>query len=74
MVRPQVRWNLLLTSQGDDEQIYDWPLPAGGQYLSVLHLARSVDDTAWAMYTGQITPVLLRGPKVHPQALIFVAS
>ena len=26
------------------------------------------------MYTGQITPVKLRGASLHPQGMIFVAS
>jgi hypothetical protein len=130
---PRFRGNFLLTSQGDEEQIYDWAAGTGHQSLSVLSLSQSVDDTAWAtawhgafyatdnggdtvdailgsfwpgtafvavtpcgansapatcpapgfpanylgqlnMVTGQITPVSLRGPRLEPQGLIFVAS
>jgi hypothetical protein len=130
---PRFGGNFLLTSQGDKEQIYDWAAGSGHQYLQVLRLTQSVDDTAWAtawhgafyatdhdgdavdaiggsfwpgtafvavtpcdagnapatcpapgfpanylgklnMYTGQITPVSLRGPKLEPQGLIYVAS
>ena len=130
---PRFGGDFMLTSQGDKEQIYVHDAGTRYQHLSVLALAQSVDDTAWAtawhgafyaadhdgdtvdvvsgtfrpgtafvavtpcdagnapatcpapgfpanylgqlnMYTGQITPVKVRGASVHPQGMIFVAS
>jgi hypothetical protein len=41
---PRFRGDFMLTSQGDQEQIFVSPRRAG---LWVLHLSHSVDDTAW---------------------------
>jgi hypothetical protein len=124
--------DFMLTSQGDKEQIFVSNPGTKHQHLWVLHLAQSVDDTAWStswhgafftvdhdgdavdeingsfwpgtalvavtpcdagnapatcpgkgfpadyighldMFNGQILPVALRGVKVHPQGMIFVA-
>ncbi len=123
----------MLTSQGDQEQIYVYAPDTRKQHLWVLKLSQSVDDTAWAttwhgafyaddtsgdtvdevsgpfwpqgtvfvavtpcdsnsapatcpappkypanylgrlnMYTGQITPVPVCGPRLEPQGMIFV--
>ncbi len=130
---PRFGGDFMLTSQGDQEQIYVHGAGTRYQHLSVLALSQSVDDTAWATawhgafyatdhdgdtvdviagtfwpgtalvavtpcdagnapatcpgpgfpanylgqlntYTGQITPVKLRGASLHPQGMIFVAS
>jgi hypothetical protein len=46
----------MLTSQGDQEQIFVRPGHGGGSGagLSVLDLANSVDDTAWATGPGRL--------------------
>ena len=46
-VSPEFRGDFLLTSQGDEEQVYDH-ITRHGQSLSVLSLTASVDDTSWA--------------------------
>ena len=38
----------MLTSQGDQEQIYVYAPGTRKQHLWVLDLSQSVDDTAWA--------------------------
>jgi hypothetical protein len=43
---PRFAGDFMLTSQGDEEQIFMQPSP--GHHLSVLKLTHSVDDTAWA--------------------------
>lgn len=43
---PRFRGDFMLTSQGDQEQIFVSP-GRSGLRLWVLHLSRSVDDTAW---------------------------
>jgi hypothetical protein len=40
--------DFMLTSQGDEEQIFAGHLGQRGQSLQVLKLSQSVDDTAWA--------------------------
>jgi hypothetical protein len=45
---PRFRGDFMLTSQGDEEQIYVHNAGAPHQHLWVLALAQSVDDTAWA--------------------------
>ncbi len=129
---PRFAGDFMLTSQGDKEQIFVSNPGTKHQHLWVLHLAQSVDDTAWStswhgafftadhdgdavdeingsfwpgtalvavtpcdannapatcpgpgfpanyighldMFNGQILPVALRGVKVHPQGMIFVA-
>ncbi|HUN31215.1 MAG TPA: hypothetical protein VMU95_04280 [Trebonia sp.] len=44
---PEFTGDFLLTSQGDEEQVYDH-VTRHGQRLSVLSLTVSVDDTSWA--------------------------
>jgi hypothetical protein len=44
---PRFGGDFMLTSQGDQEQIFTSPAGGLGQHLSVLSLSRSVDDTAW---------------------------
>jgi len=46
-VAPEFRGDFMLTSQGDEEQIFDH-VTGHGQSLSVLTLTASVDDTSWA--------------------------
>ena len=46
-VSPEFKGDFLLTSQGDEEQVYDH-VTRHGQSLSVLSLTASVDDTSWA--------------------------
>jgi hypothetical protein len=129
---PRFAGDFMLTSQGDQEQIFVSNPGTKHQHLWVLHLAQSLDDTAWStswhgafftvdhggdavdeingsfwpgtalvavtpcdagnapatcpakgfpadyighldMFNGQILPVALRGVKVHPQGMIFVA-
>ncbi len=49
---PRFAGDFMLTSQGDQEQIFahfrGWPGSALGLRLSVLRLSQAVDDTAWA--------------------------
>ncbi len=47
-VAPRFRGDFMLTSQGDQQQIYVRHAGASHQALSVLNLSQSVDDTAWA--------------------------
>lgn len=47
MWAPRFRGDFMLTSQGDQEQIFTSPAGGPGHDLSVLRLSRSVDDTAW---------------------------
>lgn len=47
-VSPRFRGDFMLTSQGDQEQIYVSRAGTRNQALSVLSLSQSVDDTAWA--------------------------
>ncbi len=47
-VAPRFRGDFMLTSQGDQEQIYVTRTGTPQQSLSVLSLSQSVDDTAWA--------------------------
>jgi len=47
-VAPRFRGDFMLTSQGDQEQIYVSRAGTRYQALSVLSLSQSVDDTAWA--------------------------
>ncbi len=52
---PRFRGDFMLTSQGDEEQIYVSHVDTGYQSLSVLSLSQSVDDTAWAAsWNGRI--------------------
>ncbi len=52
---PRFRGDFMLTSQGDEEQIYVSHADTGYQSLSVLSLSQSVDDTAWATgWNGRI--------------------
>ncbi len=52
---PRFRGDFMLTSQGDEEQIYVSHADSGYQSLSVLSLSQSVDDTAWATgWNGRI--------------------
>jgi hypothetical protein len=46
--------DFLLTSQGDQEQIYVRNSGRIGQSLSVLSLSQSVDDTAWPVARGRL--------------------
>ena len=46
---PRFRGDFMLTSQGDEEQIFVQPRRHGGFGLAVLKLTHSVDDTAWAV-------------------------
>ena len=46
---PRFRGDFMLTSQGDQEQIYVRDAGTRRQSLSVLSLSQSVDDTAWAL-------------------------
>jgi hypothetical protein len=49
---PRFAGDFMLTSQGDQEQIFahfdGWPASAQNVRLSVLRLSQAVDDTAWA--------------------------
>ena len=45
---PRFRGDFMLTSQGDQEQIYVRDAGTRRQSLSLLSLSQSVDDTAWA--------------------------
>jgi hypothetical protein len=45
---PRFAGQLMLTSQGDQQQIFASRLATGDQVLHVLNLSQSVDDTAWA--------------------------
>jgi hypothetical protein len=45
---PRFAGDFMLTSQGDQEQIFVSPHGKLGSHLSVLSLTHSVDDTAWA--------------------------
>jgi hypothetical protein len=47
-VSPRFRGDFMLTSQGDQEQIYVSRAGTRNQALSVPSLSQSVDDTAWA--------------------------
>ncbi len=47
-VAPRFSGDFMLTSQGDEEQIYVYGAGSRYQHLSVLDLSQSVDDTAWA--------------------------
>ncbi len=46
--------DFMLTSQGDQEQIFVGDLGRGHQHLSVLSLTQSVDDTAWPSGRGRL--------------------
>jgi len=46
---PRFHGDFMLTSQGDQEQIYVKDAGSRWQRLSVLSLSQSVDDTAWAV-------------------------
>ena len=46
---PRFHGDFMLTSQGDQEQIYARDAGTRWQSLSVLSLSQSVDDTAWAL-------------------------
>jgi hypothetical protein len=50
LLAPRFRGDFMLTSQGDQEQIFTSPAGGLGQHLSVLRLSRSVDDTAWVTF------------------------
>ncbi len=45
---PRFAGDFMLTSQGDEEQIFVLDHRPLGRYLAVLKLSHSVDDTAWA--------------------------
>jgi hypothetical protein len=45
---PRFAGQLMLTSQGDQQQIFVSRLGTGDQVLRVLNLSQSVDDTGWA--------------------------
>jgi hypothetical protein len=45
---PRFAGDFMLTSQGDDEQIFASRQHGSGVRLSLLRLSQSVDDTAWA--------------------------
>ena len=49
---PRFAGDFMLTSQGDQEQIFVLPHRKLGSRLAVLHLSRSVDDTAWPSSPG----------------------
>ena len=51
---PRFGGDFMLTSQGDQEQIYVRHAGAGDQSRSVLSLSQSVDDTGWATGNGRI--------------------
>ena len=44
---PRFAGRFMLTSQGDQQQIFVERTPSGTQQVSVLNLTQSVDDTAW---------------------------
>ncbi len=47
-VSPRFAGALMLTSQGDQQQVFASHLGTGEQVLRVLNLSQSVDDTTWA--------------------------
>jgi hypothetical protein len=51
---PRFRGDFMLTSQGDEEQIFVVPGRDFGSKLWVLKLTHSVDDTAWARSSGTL--------------------
>jgi hypothetical protein len=77
---PRFAGDFMLTSQGDQEQIFVSDAGGSHQSLSVLHLSSSVDDTAWptpggALYVtdnGGDTVTRISGP--FKAGSVFVAD